>query len=140
MRISKEKNRRTLHKFPLLPTVVIQITETVSKLALAVFAALKLDLDTGMNRKSAVIQICQITGFGPDDLLIRNIIMVLDRQHGMFFLKGYLRKAKGITEVETAVSRCILHFQDVRNRQGMSGKTDLFQTFGICFVRADKIR
>ena len=64
--------------------------------------------------------------------------MVLDRQHGMFFLKGYLRKAKGITEVETAVSRCILHFQDVRNRQGMSGKTDFFQISGICFVRAVK--
>ena len=45
-------------------------------MALTVFAALELNLDTGMNRNSAVIHIGQITGSGPADLLIRDFVMV----------------------------------------------------------------
>ena len=55
-------------------------------MALTVFAALELNLDTGMNRNSAVIHIGQITGLGPADLLIRDIIMILE----MYALSDFL--------------------------------------------------
>lgn len=55
-------------------------------MALTVFAALELNLDTRMNRNSAVIHIGQITGLGPADLLIRDIIMILE----MYALSDFL--------------------------------------------------
>ena len=89
MRILEQKDDRTFQKISLPPRglFLLLVTEPVSELALTVFAALELDLDTGMNRNSPVIHIGQITGFGPADSLIRDIIMVLDGQPGISFLK-----------------------------------------------------
>ena len=107
MRILEQKDSRTLQKFflPCGYPFLLPVTEPVAELALTVFAALELDLDTGMNRNSPVIHIGQITGLGPIDLLKRDIVMVLNWQHGVFLLKCYLRKTKCITEIETAFSR-----------------------------------
>lgn len=107
MRILKQKDNWTLQKISLPPRglFLLLVTEPVSELALTVFAALELNLDTGMNRNPAILHICQITGLGPADQLIRDIVMVLNWQHGVFLLKCYLRKTKGITEIETAFSR-----------------------------------
>lgn len=107
MRILEQKDSRTFQKISLPPRglFLLLVTEPVSELALTVFAALELDLDTGMNRNSPVIHIGQITWLGPIDLLKRDIVMVLNWQHGVFLLKCYLRKTKCITEIETAFSR-----------------------------------
>ena len=88
MRILEQKDDRTFQKISLPPRglFLLLVTEPVAELALTVFAALELNLDTGMNGNSAVIHIGQITGLGPADLLIRDIIMILE----MYALSDFL--------------------------------------------------
>src|SRR5699024_4337511 len=75
LRILEQKDSRTIQKISLPPRglFLLLVTEPVSELALTVFAALELDLDTGMNRNSPVIHIGQITWLGPIALLKRDI-------------------------------------------------------------------